>query len=89
MKTEMKTRSGQKVTNVQKAGDFIIGFVEGKPLVWNSNGRRSDKNKSQLDLELSSKYHIAIRKWGTTFKSSIYDTKPTGKGIVKVIEVEL
>jgi hypothetical protein len=89
MRTEFKTRNGNKVTNVQKAGDIIVGFVKGRALVWDKNGRRSPKNRSQLDLDLCNKYHIAIRKWGTTYKSTIYDSKPTGKGIIKVIEVEI
>lgn len=89
MRTEFKTRNGNKVTNVQKVADVIIGFMNGKAMVWDKNGRRSAKNKSKLDLDLQSKYHIAIRKWGTTYKSTIYDSKPTGKGIIKVIEVEI
>ena len=89
MRTEFKTRNGNKVTNVQKVSDVYIGFMNGKAMVWDKNGRRSAKNRSQLDLDLCNKYHIAIRKWGNTYKSTIYDAKPTGKGIVKVIEVEI
>lgn len=89
MKTELKTRNGNKVTNVQKAGDIIVGFVKGRALVWEKNGRRSPNKRSQLDLDLSNKYHIAIRKWGNNYKSTIYSSKPVGKGIIKVIEVEI
>jgi hypothetical protein len=91
MKTELKTKSGNKVTNVQTHGDIIIGYVNvrNETLVWDKNGRRSPKKKSKLDLELTNKYHIAIRKWGNVYKSRLYDNKPSGKGIIKIIEVEI
>ena len=89
MKTELQTRNGIKVTNVQKTGDVIVGFVDGKAMVWDSRGRHGAKNKSKLDLNLSNKHYVVIRKWGVTYKSNIYQSKPTGRGIVKVIEVEI
>ncbi len=89
MRTELQTKSGIKVTNVQKTGDVIVGFVNGKAMVWNAQGRHGNKNKSKLDLNLSNKHYVVIRKWGVTYKSKIYQSKPTGKGIVKVIEVEI
>jgi hypothetical protein len=88
MRTEMKTRNGQQVFNITKVGDMIIGFISGKAMVWNKDGRRSSKNRSQLDLQINQKYHIAVRKWGNTYKTSLYDSVPKGKGIIKVIEVE-
>jgi len=91
MKTELKTKSGNKVTNVKNYGDVIIGYVNerNETLVWDKNGRRSPRKKSKLDLELTNRYHVAIRKWGNTYKSTMYDTKPSGKGIIKIIEVEI
>lgn len=89
MKTELTTQNGIKVTNVQKTGDVIVGFVNGKAMVWDVNGRHGKKNKSKLDLNLSNKHYVAIRKWGVTYKSNIYNNKPKGRGIVKVIEVEI
>lgn len=88
MRTELTTQSGIKVTNVQKTGDVIVGFIDGKAMVWNAKGRHGKKNRSKLDLNLSDKYYVAIRKWGITYKSNIYQSKPKGRGIVKVIEVE-
>jgi hypothetical protein len=89
MKAELTTKYGLKVTDVQRVHNLIIGYVEGKALVWNKDGKRSPNRASKLDLNLSNKHYIAIRRWGNSLKSQIYQTKPTGKGIVKVIEVEI
>lgn len=89
MRTELTTQNGIKVTNVQKSGDYIVGTVNGKAMVWDTKGRRNPKNRSKLDLNLNTKHYVAIRKWGTSYKSNVYTTKPTGRCIVKVIEVEI
>lgn len=89
MKTELITKNGIKVTNVQKIDNIIIGYVDGKALVWGKDGRRSPNRTSKLDLKMSNTHYVVIRQWGATLKSHIYSQKPKGKGIVKVIEVEI
>jgi hypothetical protein len=86
----IKTVNGKEVKQLTKVGDLYVGIVDGKTLTWNTRGKLSNGvYKSKNDLKLNSNYYVAIRKWGSTFKSTIYDKAPKGRGIVKVLEVSI
>lgn len=85
----MTTRNGREVTNITRVGNKLVGFIYGKPYTWNLNGRRTTTYRSKLDLMLEQPRYIAIRNWGGRLSAQLYETKPSGKGIVKVIEVVL
>ena len=89
-KNTIKTVSGKEVNQLTKVGDLYIGIVDGKTLTWNTRVRLSNGvYKSKNDLNLNTNYYVAIRKWGTSFKSKIYNKAPKGRGIVKVLEVSI
>lgn len=89
-KNTIKTVSGKEVNQITKVGDLYVGIVDGKTFTWNTRGRLTNgKYKSKNDLNLNTNYYVAIRKWGTSFKSTIYNKAPKGRGIVKVLEVSI
>ena len=89
-KNTIKTVSGKEVNQLTKVGDLYVGIVDGKTFTWNTRGRLSSgMYKSKNDLNLNTNYYVAIRKWGTSFKSTIYNKAPKGRGIVKVLEVSI
>lgn len=89
-KNTIKTVSGKEVNQLTKVGDLYIGIVDGKTFTWDTRGRLSNGvYKSKNDLNLNTNYYVAIRKWGTSFKSTIYNKAPKGRGIVKVLEVSI
>lgn len=89
-KNTIKTVSGKEVNQLTKVGDLYVGIVDGKTFTWDTRGRLSNGvYKSKNDLNLNTNYYVAIRKWGTSFKSTIYDKAPKGRGIVKVLEVSI
>lgn len=89
-KNTIKTVSGKEVNQLTKVGDLYIGIVDGKTFTWDTRGRLSNGvYKSKNDLNLNTNYYVAIRKWGTSFKSKIYNKAPKGRGIVKVLEVSI
>jgi len=89
-KNTIKTISGKEVNQLTKVGDLYIGIVDGKTFTWDTRGRLSNGvYKSKNDLNLNTNYYVAIRKWGASFKSTIYNKAPKGRGIVKVLEVSI
>lgn len=82
----IKTRNGKTVQDATRVGNYIVGLVDGRPLTWNLNGRRSNKNKSKLDISLTT--YLVIRKWGS--KYSVVETNnpnAEGRSVVKVVEL--
>lgn len=85
----MTTRNGQPVTNVIRVGNKLVGFIQGRPYTWSLNGQRGKNRKSKLDLVLERPRYIAIRSRAGKLSAKLYDSKPDGRSIVKVIEVTL
>jgi hypothetical protein len=85
----MTTRNGQQVKNVTRVGSKLIGFIKGQPYSWQLNGRRSENHRSKLDLVLEKTRYIVIRNRAGKLSARLYDEKPNGRSIVKVIEVTL
>jgi len=82
----IKTRNGQTVENATRVGNFIVGLVNNRPLTWQLNGRRSSKNKSQLDIALTT--YLVIRKWGGKYSVTETNTpEASGRSVLKVIEL--
>ena len=82
----IRTRNGQAVENATRVGDYIVGLVNGKPLTWQLNGRRSHKNKSKLDIALTT--YLVIRKWGNKYSVTETNTPSVeGRSVVKVVEL--
>lgn len=71
----MKTRSGVNVTKLKFVSNIYVGLVNGQPMTWNKDGRRTDKNKSKLDLALGKK--MASRVMPSVFYINI-SKSPTG-----------
>lgn len=95
----MLTKSGKKIKNLQVVGDVYVGIVDGKILTWNVDGRRSDKNRSKLDMdivEVHKEFYININSWNgnvhvdrqrfDTMEEAIKNAK---SGYIKTIKVEL
>jgi hypothetical protein len=85
----MTTRNGQQVRNVTRVGSKLIGFIQGQPYSWDLKGRRSENYRSKLDLVLEKTRYIAIRNRAGKLSARLYDEKPNGRSIVKVIEITL
>jgi len=85
----MTTRNGQPVANVTRVGNKLIGFISGQPYSWDLKGRRSNKHRSKLDLVVERPRFIAVRNRAGKLSAKIYDSKPTGRAIIKVLEVIL
>lgn len=85
----MTTRNGQPVTNVTRVGNKLIGFISGQPYSWGLNGQRGSKRRSKLDLVLERPRFIAIRNRAGKLSARLYDTKPVGRSIIKIIEVTI
>ena len=95
----MQTRSGIKVSKLKLVGNSYVGLVNGDIMTWNKDGRRSDKNKSKLDLVFQKKtasnvFYVNVTKHNGEIKlsrkkySSLSDAKKdTRKGYIKTIEV--
>jgi len=85
----MTTRNGQPVKNVTRVGSRLIGFIKGQPYSWDLKGRRTENYRSKLDLVLERPRYIAIRNRAGKLSARLYDEKPNGRSIIKVIEVTL
>jgi hypothetical protein len=101
----MKTRSGLNVTKLKFVSNIYVGLVNGEPMTWNKQGRRTDKNKSKLDLVLEKKvasrvtpsvFYINITKSPTgirlsrkMYKNKADATKGVKKNHLKTIAVQL
>lgn len=94
----MHTRDGRKVTNLTFNNEInrYIGSLNGKPLTWLPNGRRTDKNLSKLDLTEKPRVYINLKSWGgeimtcgKVYPSQQMARKNRGRGFIKTIEVEL
>jgi len=101
----MKTRSGLNVTKLKFVSNIYVGLVNGEPMTWNKQGRRTDKNKSKLDLVLEkkvasmatpsilyanvSKSPTGIRLSRKTYKSRSQAIKGAKKNHIKTIAVHI
>lgn len=81
----IKTRNGQTIECATQVGDKILGIVNGKAMSWNLDGRRTNNNRSVLDI-YTPKYLI-IRKWGSRYSVTESNTPVKGNGIVKIVEL--
>lgn len=84
----LKTIGGIEVDNAVRSGESILGLVNGKPMAWDTAGRRlGSKKRTQKDLAMKS--YLVIRKWAGHY--SVTETtdpnKADRKGVVKIVEL--
>lgn len=90
----MKTRNGINVTKLKFVSNIYVGLVNGEPMTWNKDGRRTKKNKSKFDLVLEKKtasgvtpsvLYVNISKSPTGIRLSrkIYNTQADAKAGAK------
>lgn len=82
----MRTKNGQKVTAIVRGDRRIFGLVKGKPLSWDTNGRRTSTRRSKLDLDLGK--FLVIRKWGSRYSvKEVSEPPQSGNSIVKIVQL--
>lgn len=98
----MQTKNGTKVTDLHfiKESNIYVGLLKGKPMVWNKDGRRTKKNRSKYDLQLTppvTTLYVNVLKYGNRgvslsakkYTSEQEAKKNKSKFYVKTIAIEL
>lgn len=97
----MQTKNGTKVTNLQfiKDSNIYVGIVNGKPMAWDKDGRRTKHNRSKYDLQITppvTTLYVNVLRYGNKICLSAkrYPTasdaaKDKGKFYVKTVAIEI